>query len=53
MGLGECDIGIKNAAGRTPVEIIDNEIEVFKGYVPSEETSRILARLSEIKNLFN
>lgn len=46
------DLSIKNLAEKTPEGIIDNEIEVYSGYVSSQEKDLPLERLRMIKTLF-
>ncbi|TNV72304.1 hypothetical protein FGO68_gene16039 [Halteria grandinella] len=48
----ESDRQAKNTIGKTPEEIIDNEIAAYEGFVPSEDVNRVLSRLKEIKSLF-
>ena len=46
------DLTIKNLAEKTPVEIIDSEIENYSKHLHSEERDLILERLAQVKTVF-
>ena len=46
----------KNLAGRTPFEVVESEIELYRGYVDSNNNNlrdMSLERLQQVKSLFN
>ncbi len=46
------DMSIKNLAGFTPEQVVDDEIEAYKGHLNGPEKDFTLERLSALKGLF-